>query len=200
MVKGDEVRGERRKPGRGSQAPPPGWTIGHSTRSLEEFLGVLDTHGIERLADVRRFPLSRRHPQFNRESLAEALARPGIEYSWIEELGGRRSAESDSPNRGIRVAGFRGYADYMRTPAFARAFDELVAWMHGGRTAIMCAERLWWQCHRRLLSDLLVARGGQVHHILDAERTDEHELWDIAVAAEDGLLYPPPQGDLDLEG
>jgi uncharacterized protein (DUF488 family) len=192
------VRGERRGPETGRQAPPDAWTIGHSTRELEEFLGVLEAHGIEQVADVRRFPASRRHPQFHRETLAAALEEREIAYRWFEELGGRRRPESDSPNRGLTSAGFRGYADYTRTPAFAQAFHELTAWMRGGRTTILCAERLWWQCHRRLLSDILVARGATVLHISDAGAASSHELWDLAVLTSEGLVYPPPQGELGL--
>ena len=159
---------------------------------------ALQAHGIERLADVRRFPASRRHPQFDREALAAALAERGIAYRWFEALGGRRRPDPDSPNRGIRVEGFRGYADYMRTAEFAAAFEALVEWMRHGPIAILCAERLWWQCHRRLLSDLLVARGATVRHILDAGRAAEHSLWELAEVTEDGIVYPPPQSELGL--
>jgi uncharacterized protein (DUF488 family) len=195
---------ERRDGARERQAPPDAWTIGHSTRTLEELAAALEAHGIERLADVRRFPASRRHPQFDRASLAAALPARGIAYRWFEALGGRRRATPGSPNRGIRVEGFRGYADYMGTEGFAAAFAELVEWMRGGRTAILCAERLWWQCHRRLLSDLLVARGGAVVHIEDAARSAPHVLWDLAVVTPDGVVYPssrggpPSQGELTI--
>jgi uncharacterized protein (DUF488 family) len=181
------------------QVPAEAWTIGHSTRALGEFVAALEAQGIERVADVRRFPASRRHPQFDREALAAELEAYGIAYRWFEELGGRRRPEPDSPNRGLETEGFRGYADYMRTPAFARAFNELTAWMREGSTAILCAERLWWQCHRRLLSDLLVAQGGIVRHVQDAGRVDEHRLWELAVATDDGLVYPPPQTELGFE-
>ena len=189
---------ERREAAEERQVPPDAWTIGHSTRSLEELVAALEAHGIERLADVRRFPASRRHPHFDRESLAAALPERGVAYRWFEALGGRRRAAPDSPNRGIRVEGFRGYADTMGTEAFAGAFAELVAWMRGGRTAILCAERLWWQCHRRLLSDLLVARGGAVVHIEDAARSSPHVLWDLAVVTPDSVVYPPSQGELTI--
>jgi uncharacterized protein (DUF488 family) len=187
-----------RLPEGGSQAPPDAWTVGHSTRDLDELVNVLEAHRIERVADVRRFPASRRHPQFHRESLAAALEARGIGYRWFEELGGRRPADPASPNRGLESAGFRGYADHMRTAAFASAFDDLVEWMGAGRTAILCAERLWWQCHRRLLSDLLVSRGAAVRHILDERPADAHTLWDLAVVTPQGLEYPPPQGELGL--
>lgn len=182
------------------QAPPTAWTIGHSTLELDAIAAILRSHGIEQVADVRRYPASRRHPRFNRETLAEFLGARGIAYRWFEDLGGRRTplpAES-SPNRGLREPGFRGYADYMLTPEFHVALDELVGWMDGGRTAVLCAEKLWWQCHRRLIGDVLVASGGTVHHIRDAETAEEHALWNLAVVTPRGVVYPPTQGELDL--
>jgi uncharacterized protein (DUF488 family) len=167
--------------------------------SLEQLEAALRGHGIDRVADVRRYPASRRHPQFNHETLAEYLVARRIEYRWFEELGGRRGRTiGASPNRGIRIPAFRHYADYMQTPEFQRAFDELVAWMREGRTALLCAEKLWWRCHRRLISDLLVARGGTVRHILAAESAEEHALWELAVTTPEGVVYPPEQGELDL--
>jgi uncharacterized protein (DUF488 family) len=160
---------------------------------------ALRGHGIEQVADVRRYPASRRHPQYNREILAEYLDSQRIAYRWFEELGGRRGrTAAASPNRGLEVPAFRHYADYMQTPEFRRAFDDLVAWMRHARTAVLCAEKLWWRCHRRLLSDLLVARGGTVHHIRDAATAEEHLLWELAVATPEGLVYPPEQGELGL--
>lgn len=176
------------------------WTVGHSTLSLEEFLARLARHGIERVADVRRYPASRRHPQFDREALAAGLSRAGIGYRWFEDLGGRRPAapRAASPNAGLTAAGFRAYADHMREEIFRRAFDDLLDWAAGGRTALLCAELLWWKCHRRLLSDLLVARGGAVRHILGEAEAGAHPLWDLAVARDGGVIYPPPQAELDL--
>ncbi len=161
-------------------------------------MAALEAHGIDRVADVRRFPASRRHPQFHRAALERALAERGIAYRWFEALGGRRPAATDSPNRGLRVAGFRGYADYAATPEFEQAFGDLVAWMREGPTALLCAERLWWQCHRRLLSDLLVARGGVVRHIVGQGPAAEHALWDLAVVEGGGVTYPPPQSELEI--
>lgn len=179
--------------------PPDAWTIGHSTMVLDDLAAALRGHGIERVADIRRYPASRRHPQFNRETLAEYLEARRIGYRWFEELGGRRGrTKATSPNLGIQVPAFRHYADYMQTPEFQRAFDELVAWMREGRTALLCAEKLWWRCHRRLISDLLVVRGGTVRHIRDAETAEEHALWELAVATSEGVVYPPEQGELDL--
>jgi uncharacterized protein (DUF488 family) len=126
-----------------SAAVPSIWTIGHSTRSLEELVALLDECGIELLADVRRFPASRRHPQFNRSNLQTTLAPTGIAYVWLEDLGGRRNARKDSHNTAWRNAGFRGYADYMETEPFARAIEELTAQAQQKRTAVMCAEQAW---------------------------------------------------------
>ncbi len=137
------------------------FTIGHSNHPMERFLELLVRHRIELLVDIRRFPGSRKHPHFNRESLDASLAAKNISYEWIEELGGRRkaSAESASPNQGLRNESFRNYADYMLTPEFQQGIDKLLALAARRPTAIMCAEGLWWQCHRRLVSDYLLANG-----------------------------------------
>lgn len=127
------------------------------------------------------------------------MAARGIEHHWFEDLGGRRpGVGSASRNRGIESAGFRGYADYMRDDRFRRAFDALLDVLSGGRTAIMCAEALWWRCHRRLLSDLLVRHGTAVTHILPDGRTAGHEIWEVARPTPAGLVYPPVQSELDL--
>lgn len=192
----------QRRPGSGGrQVPPSVWTIGHSTLELEKLVATLSAHGVVQVADVRRYPASRRHPQFNRETLAEYLEARGVGYRWFESLGGRRGgpATEISPNQGLTTPGFQHYADYMRTGEFHAAFEELVAWMGEGRTALLCAEKLWWRCHRRLLSDLVVARGGTVYHIRDAETAERHALWDLAeVTPEGDLVYPPDQGELEL--
>jgi uncharacterized protein (DUF488 family) len=173
------------------------YTIGHSTRSLEEFLELLDSHRIELLADVRRFPVSKRHPHFNREHLVRTLEPLGIGYEHMEALGGRRPTRKDSPNGAWREAGFRGYADYLATPEFTRAFDRLLDVAASRRTAYMCAEAVPWRCHRRLISDALVARGHEVLHILSAARLDAHQLNPNAVVSPDGVLtYPPEQPGL----
>lgn len=174
--------------------------MGHSTLPLAALLALLTAHGIRQVADVRRYPASRLHPQFNRETLAVVLSARGIAYRWFEALGGRRQGTPAeiSPNRGLTAAGFRQYADYMLTPAFGKAFDDLVAWLAEGPTALLCAEVLWWRCHRRLLSDQLVARGGAVYHLRGAGLAEPHALWDLARVTETGLVYPPPQGELDL--
>jgi len=140
-------------------------TIGHSTRPLDAFIALLRKHGVARLADVRRFPASRTQPQFNRATLPDALAANAIAYSWHEALGGRRRTRPDSRNTRWRNASFRGYADYMETAAFDAAFDRLLREVDAQRTALMCAEVLWWRCHRSLLADRLQAGGRPVSHI-----------------------------------
>ena len=173
-------------------------TIGHSTHSLDRFLELLALHGVEALADVRRFPGSRRMPHFSAESLAQELPRHGIRYLPMKALGGRRDAHPGSPNTGWRVAGFRGYADYMETPEFAAGLAQLEAEADAQRTAVMCAEGLWWRCHRRLIADALLVRGRQVIHIGPDGRTSPHELTPFAVVEDGRLTYPAPQRALDL--
>lgn len=180
----------------------PLYTIGHSTRELNEFLELLGEHDIGLLVDVRRFPGSRRYPHFGSESLRASLGEAGIEYRHAPELGGRRDAARDSPNLYWRNAGFRAYADYMSTPAFREAFAVLEADVARRRTAIMCAEAVPWRCHRNLVSDAAVAGGMGVVHILGAGQAQEHVLNAAAVRAQDGsLAYPAPgasQVDLGL--
>ncbi len=175
------------------------WTIGHSNLDLADFLALLEGHRIEQVADVRRFPASRRHPHFAMEPLSAALRVSGLGHRWFEDLGGRRSdLGTSSPNQGIRNAGFRAYADHMQSSEFARAFEALEAWRAGGRTALLCAEALWWRCHRRLLADLLVTRGVETVHILPDGRESVHELWDLARTGPEGLTYPPIQTGLGV--
>jgi uncharacterized protein (DUF488 family) len=140
-------------------------TIGHSTRPIETFVELLQRHGVRLLADVRRFPGSRTQPQFKREALQASLADADIDYEWMEALGGRRRARPDSHNTRWRNASFRGYADYMETPPFASALGRLETRADAERTAIMCAELLWWRCHRALVSDALQVGGRPVAHI-----------------------------------
>ena len=142
------------------------YTIGHSTRTLEELVSVLQAHQIETLVDVRAFPVSRRLPHFNRESLESALPQASIRYVWMKALGGyRKKIRDDSPNMGLRSTTFRNYADYMLTAEFADAMGELIRIAERSRTAYMCAERVWFHCHRMLVSDYLVAHGHEVLHI-----------------------------------
>jgi uncharacterized protein (DUF488 family) len=168
------------------------FTIGHSNHPLERFIELLARHRIEVLADIRRFPGSRKHPHFNRESLAAALTAKSIVYEWIEELGGRRKAPAGivSPNQGLRNESFRNYADYMLTLEFQQSIDKLLAIAAQRSTAIMCAEGLWWQCHRRLVSDYLVANGVSVEHIFPNAQTKPHAMTPEARSAGGRVVYP----------
>ena len=152
------------------------WTIGHSVRTADELIAVLRAHDIELVADVRRFPGSRRLPQFGSSALERALAEFGIGYCSLPALGGRRQPLKDSPNDGWRVAAFRGYADHLATEEFANGLMELLMLANGLRTAARCAEVLWWRCHRRLIADVLVTLGIRVLHIRDATTVEEHRL------------------------
>ena len=172
------------------------WTIGHSTRSWEEFLGLLDMHGIEAIADVRRFPGSRRHPWFASEAMAAALPGRGLDYRWLPQLGGRRRVQPGSPNGAWRNEAFQGYADHMASAEFAEGLARALELADRRRTALMCAEAVWWRCHRRLVSDLLVHRGREVLHIIDDKPPRPHIPHEAAHAAGDGLVYPPAQASL----
>lgn len=188
------------KPDGGCVKRPALYTVGHSNLELGDFLARLRSAEISGLADVRRFPVSRRHSHFNRESLEEELPREGIEYRWFEALGGRREASAGdarrSLNLGLRVGGFRAYADYALTEPFRLALAHLVAWATKRHVAICCAEALWWQCHRRIVADHLVARDHLVLHIMGTGKTVAHELWDLARLMPQGPTYPPPQPGL----
>jgi uncharacterized protein (DUF488 family) len=151
------------------------WTIGHSTRPIDIFVSLLEENGIKLVADVRSLPGSKRYPQFNREMLAKSLTEHGIDYEHFPELGGRRKAQKDSHNTAWRNASFRAYADHMETEEFRTGVERLVDLANkAGPTAIMCAEAVWWRCHRGLISDYLKARGIEVMHILDANKTEPH--------------------------
>jgi uncharacterized protein (DUF488 family) len=168
------------------------YTIGHSTRSLEDFLHLLRMSHIACLADVRTIPRSRHTPQFNREALQATLPNAGLRHVHLPRLGGfRKSRGSESPNGGWLNAGFRGFADYMQTDEFARGFDEL--WDLAGRcrTAIMCAEALCWRCHRALIGDAFMVRGGTVSHILSEQKVEDHRMTPFAVVVEGRITYPP---------
>jgi uncharacterized protein (DUF488 family) len=175
------------------------YTIGHSTRTIEEFVAVLAGEKIARIVDVRAFPMSRRHPQFKRENLEASLAAVDVAYRHMPALGGRRSAAGGHRSRnGLwRVDAFRNYADYAETAEFARALDELEALAAERPTAFMCAEAVWWQCHRRLIADYMLARGWRVAHVMAQGKTTEAELTPGAVVHADRTLsYPPAQPDL----
>jgi uncharacterized protein (DUF488 family) len=164
------------------------WTIGHSTRTSEEFIGLLKAHGIRRLADVRQFPASRRYPQFNKAVLADSLAEHGINYLHLLELGGRRKPRPDSPNTAWRNASFRGYADYMETPGFRDGIKRLMEFA-AENTAIMCAEAVWWRCHRSLLADYLKMKGIEVLHIIDQKKVEPHPFTSAARIVNGELNY-----------
>jgi uncharacterized protein (DUF488 family) len=165
------------------------WTIGHSTRSIEEFIGMLKSFDIQLLADIRNFPGSRRYPHFNKENLEKSLHENGIRYEHLKALGGRRAPRADSRNTGWRVAAFRGYADYMETPEFNEALLKLEDLGMQYRVAYMCSEAVWWSCHRSLVSDLLKAKGWTVMHIMNTGKADEHPFTKAARIDEGRLTY-----------
>jgi uncharacterized protein (DUF488 family) len=156
------------------------FSIGHSTRTLDGFIAIVQAHGITRLADVRTFPASRRLPHFNASALDAALAASGIAYRHFPDLGGRRKPLADSPHTVWQNASFRGYADYMQTAPFARGLEHLLDLAASGPTVMMCAEAVWWRCHRRLIADALTARGVLVRHVVSPDRADPHELTPFA--------------------
>jgi uncharacterized protein (DUF488 family) len=164
------------------------FSVGHSNTSLEVLFGYLENHGVAGVADVRAYPASRRHPHFGREALAAACAARGIDYRWLPGLGGRRKAIAGSPHVAWREEGFRAYADYMDTPDFAAALAELEAMAAATPTAFMCAEALWWQCHRRLIADALLVRGWDVRHIV-GEQASPHALPDFARVEGRRIVY-----------
>jgi uncharacterized protein (DUF488 family) len=176
------------------------YTIGHSTRSLDEFVGLLTAHRVGRLGDIRTVPRSRRHPHFGIDALSVSLPNAGIAYRHFPGLGGLRKPRGDSPNTAWRHSGFRGYADYMAMPAFEKAIEELLEYACASangvredgapRTAIMCAEAVWWRCHRQLVADALVARGVGVRHISTDRAAPPHELTDFARLADGKVSYP----------
>lgn len=165
------------------------WTIGHSTRPVDELIRILEAYGIELLVDVRRFPGSRKNPQYSEASLDRSLGAAGIAYHWIDELGGRRRPDADSPNQAWRHPAFRAYADHVETEEFAQGLFELLLLARGLRTAIMCSEILWWRCHRRLVSDVLVSLGVRVIHIRDEKVADPHRITEPAQIVDGRLSY-----------
>jgi uncharacterized protein (DUF488 family) len=175
------------------------WTVGHSTIAAADFADLLRAHDIRLVADVRRFPASRRHPQFNREALEASLAQAGIAYIHFPELGGRREPLPDSPNTAWREPGFRGYADHMQTAEFQSAIERLRVAAGREPTALMCAEKDWHNCHRGLIADHLKAAGVEVLHIIDHSRTENHPWTGPAKLVDGRLSYvaaPPLQGTL----
>ena len=152
------------------------WTVGHSTRTSEEFLAVLASYDIELVADVRRFPGSRRLPQFSTQALEATLTANGLSYQSFPDLGGRRRPDPESRNVGWRHPAFRAYADHIASEEFAEGLFALLMLAEGMRTAVMCAEVLWWRCHRRIIADVLVSLGISVVHIRDARNSEQHHL------------------------
>jgi uncharacterized protein (DUF488 family) len=166
------------------------YTIGHSTRTFEDFAATLQAHSIQTLVDIRAFPMSRRLPHFNRESLEKSLPAAGISYVWMKSLGGyRKKTREDSPNIGLRNASFRNYADHMLTAEFESAIAELIALAENSPTAYMCSERVYFRCHRMLVSDWLVAHGHEVMHIDGTGPVKPHRLTGEARMVEDKLIY-----------
>jgi uncharacterized protein (DUF488 family) len=165
------------------------WTIGHSTRTIDDFLSLLLANDIEAVADVRSYPGSRRYPHFNVEYLSEYLTQREIDYVPMKKLGGRRKTSADSPNTVWRSMAFRGYADYMETDGFREGIDEVLELARRRRTALMCAEAVWWRCHRSLISDYLKASGITVEHIMDGKKNVIHPYTAAARIVDGNLLY-----------
>ncbi len=166
------------------------YTIGHSTRGLDELIDALQAHSIQTLVDIRSFPMSRRLPHFNRGSLERTLPAAGIKYLWMKELGGlRKKSLEDSPNIALRNESFRNYADYMLTPEFERAIADLIKLGEQFRTAYMCAESVYFRCHRMLVSDWLVAHGHEVLHIDDEKPAKPHQLMAEARLVDGQVIY-----------
>jgi uncharacterized protein (DUF488 family) len=168
------------------------WTIGHSTRSLEEFVALLHAFEIHTLVDIRNYPGSRRYPHFNKEALEVSLPVNTIGYLHLKELGGRRRPVPDSVNTAWRNEAFRGYADYMETDEFLRAAERLQTIAEKDRTAYMCSEAVWWSCHRALVSDYLKSKGWTVMHIMDVRKATEHPYTKPATLVNGVLSYHQP--------
>jgi uncharacterized protein (DUF488 family) len=177
---------------RGETAMMNFWTVGHSTMGVEEFVSLLRGYSIKALADVRRFPASRRSPHFNREPLSASLAEAGIEYLPLPELGGRRRPRPDSRNTAWRNDSFRGYADHMESEEFRSGVARLLDSARAKQTAVMCSELLWWRCHRALVADYLKAHGARVMHILGPEKSAEHPYTSAARLLNGELSYEAP--------
>ena len=165
------------------------WTIGHSTRTIEEFIILLHSYNIRLLADIRSFPGSKRYPHFNKTSLETSLREAGLRYIHFPGLGGRRKPRPDSTNTAWRHAAFKGYADYMETDEFKKTIEELEQVAQTQRTAYMCSEVVWWRCHRSLVSDYLKMRGWKVYHIMDVWKSQEHPYTSPARAVQGKLFY-----------
>lgn len=172
------------------RASPVIYTVGHSTHTLDELVEMLRGHGVERLIDIRTIPRSRHNPQFNRETLSEALHNRRIGYRHMKSLGGLRHPRPDSINAAWRNASFRGFADYMQTPEFTDALEKLIELAAEKPTAIMCAEAVPWRCHRSLIADALIARGYEVRDIMSSTSAKPHELSSFAKVRDQQVTYP----------
>ena len=168
------------------------WTVGHSTKRIEQFLALLHSHGITRLIDVRTVPHSRHNPQFDIQTLAKHVQEAGLTYVHQPALGGLRKPRKDSINTGWRNTSFRGYADYMQSEAFKTALEMLIKGASSAPTAIMCAEAVPWRCHRSLIADALTSRGWTVRHIMTTTKADTHRVTPFAVVEQGRITYPPP--------
>ncbi len=168
-------------------------TIGHSNRSIDEFIGLLKDHDVEEIVDVRSVPKSRHSPQFNSDVLSESLQQADIRYTHIEKLGGFRHTRKDSINLGWRNASFRGYADYMATPEFSAGLDALIQIARARKTAIMCAEAVPWRCHRSLIADAMIEKGWDVRDIMTSKAPAERRLTPFLKVVNGQLTYPAPQ-------
>jgi len=185
----------------GAAAPGELWTVGHSTHQLPAFLEILEAYDIEAVADVRRFPGSRRHPQFGAEVLGDFLASHGIAYHWIEELGGRRRPDlADAEGSAWRHPSFRAYAQHLRSEEFAQGLHTLLHVAQACNTAIMCSELLWWRCHRRLIADVMLFCGWRVTHILGAKECGTHRLAAPVCVSPQGLSYDAHAAGVDGPG
>jgi uncharacterized protein (DUF488 family) len=174
-------------------------TIGHSNRSIQEFLDILQVHQVQLVIDVRKLPGSRSNPQFNQDTLPQALEKYGIGYVHLPTLGGLRRRRLDSPNAGWKNASFQGYADYMQTPEFEEGLQELLEQARDKRAALMCAEAVPWRCHRSLIADALVVRGIAVEHIFNMSRSQPHVLRTWAHVDGKQITYPPPAEEIDRQ-
>ena len=174
---------------------PTVYTLGHSTRSLDELVEILHAHGVTQLVDVRTVPKSRHNPQFNADTFPGALRDAGIDYVHLETLGGLRHTRKDSINTGWRNASFRGYADYMQTEAFERGVERLIALADEAPTAILCAEAVPWRCHRSLIADALSVRGVAVAHLMSATKKSPHAMTSFAKVDGTTITYPAPETD-----
>jgi len=176
-----------------SNDQPHIYTIGHSTRPIEEFVKLLQAHDVARLVDIRTIPKSRHNPQFGGENLAASLQQAGIEYTHLAGLGGLRHTTADSPNKGWRNTSFRGYADYMQTHEFADSLQEAIALGTHEQIALMCAEAVPWRCHRSMVADALIVRGFEVEEIVNTEKRQHHKLTPFARVDGLRITYPPDQ-------